>query len=135
MNKLFLASLLAAAAALAQPQPASFGPDSTEQPNVPKGKVTKAVLPPGKIYPGVPHDYQVYVSAKVDPAKPAPYMIFLDGNGFAGNGFRIPIVLDNLIAKGELPPMAAIFIQLRRNAAAGQRRHATRTLQPRLGIR
>ncbi len=66
--------------------------------------MTKAVLPPGKVYPGVPHDYQVYVSAKVDPAKPAPYMIFLDGNGFAGNGFRIPVVLDNLIAKGELIP-------------------------------
>jgi gluconolactonase len=102
------ALLLIACAAFAQP--ANFGPDSQVQPNVPKGTVTKAVLAPGKIYPGVPHDYQVYVSAKVDPAKPAPYMIFLDGNGFAGNGFRIPVVLDNLIAKGELPPMAAIFV-------------------------
>lgn len=111
MKKLLLASLLAAVAAFGQPQPANFGPDSTVQPNVPKGTVTKAVLAPGKIYPGVPHDYQVYVSAKVDPARPAPYMIFLDGNGFAGNGMRIPIVLDNLIAKGELPPMAAIFVQ------------------------
>ena len=107
MKKLFLASLLSALAALSQ-QP-NFGPDSQVQPNVPKGTLTKAVLAPGKIYPGVPHDYQVYVSAKVDPAKPAPYMVFLDGGGFAG-GIRIPIVLDNLIAKGELPPMAAIFV-------------------------
>jgi gluconolactonase len=91
-------------------QPANFGPDSQVQPDVPKGMLTAAVLAPGKIYPGVPHNYQVYVSARVDPAKPAPYMIFLDGNGFAGNGMRIPVVLDNLIAKGELPPMAAIFI-------------------------
>ena len=111
MNKLLLASLLTAIAALGQPAPSNFGPDSTVQPNVPQGKVTKGVLAPGKIYPGAPHDYQVYVSAKVDPAKPAPYMIFLDGNGFAGNGMRIPVVLDNLIAKGELPPMAAIFVQ------------------------
>lgn len=111
MNKLLLPLLLTAVPALCQPVPANFGPDSTVQPNVPQGKVTKAVLAPGKIYPGVPHDYQVYVSAKVDPAKPAPYMIFLDGNGFAGNGMRIPVVLDNLIAKGELPPMAAIFVQ------------------------
>ena len=110
MNKLLLAAALSACAAFAQPQAPNFGPDSEVQPGVPKGTLTKAVLPPGKIYPGVPHDYQVYVSAKVDPAKPAPYMIFLDGNGYAGNGTRIPVVLDNLIAKGELPPMAAIFI-------------------------
>ena len=108
IQKLLFASLLTAAAAFAQP--ASFGPDSQVQPNVPKGTLTKAVLPPGKVYPGVPHDYQVYVSAKIDPAKPAPYMVFLDGNGYAGDGMRIPIVLDNLIAKGELPPMAAIFV-------------------------
>ncbi len=109
MNKLYFASMLAVATAFAQP--ANFGPDSQPQPNVAKGTLTKAVLAPGKIYPGVPHDYQVYVSAKVDAAKPAPYMIFLDGNGYAGDGMRVPVVLDNLIAKGELPPMVAIFIQ------------------------
>lgn len=110
MNKYFCTTLLIAGAAFGQPPAANFGPDSTVQPNVPVGKITKAVLPPGKIYPGVPHDYQVYVSAKVDPAKPAPYMVFLDGSGYSGNGMRIPVVLDNLIAKGELPPMAAIFV-------------------------
>ena len=110
MKKLLLTLLAAACCSFAQPQAPNFGPDSQVQPNVPKGTLTKAVLPPGKIYPGVPHDYQVYVSAKVDPAKPAPYMIFLDGSGYAGNGTRIPVVLDNLIAKGELPPMVGIFI-------------------------
>jgi len=110
MNKLSFAALLTACAAFAQPQQPNFGPDSTVQPNVPQGSLTKGVLAPGRIYPGVPHNYQVYVSAKVDPSKPAPYMIFLDGSGFAGNGLRIPIVLDNLIAKGQLPPMAAIFV-------------------------
>ncbi|MDE3196326.1 MAG: SMP-30/gluconolactonase/LRE family protein [Acidobacteriota bacterium] len=104
------ALFLSAWSAFAQPAAPDFGPDSTEQPNVPRGSLTKAVLPPGKIYPGVPHNYQVYVSARVDRAKPCPYMIFLDGSGYAGNGMRIPIVLDNLIAKGDLPPMAAIFI-------------------------
>ncbi len=114
MKKLFsvlsFGILFGSCAAFAQPQAANFGPDSTVQPGVPQGRLTKGVLPPGKIYPGVPHDYQVYVSAKVDAAKPAPYMIFLDGSGYAGNGMRIPVVLDNLIAKGEVPPMVAIFV-------------------------
>jgi sugar lactone lactonase YvrE len=37
-------------------------------------------------------------------------MIFLDGSGYAGDAVRVPVVLDNLIAKHELPPMAAVFI-------------------------
>ncbi len=108
MNKFVSLFVLSAVAAFAQ-QP-NFGPDSLEHPGVPKGTVTKAVLPPGKIYPGVPHNYQVYIPAKVDPAKALPYMIFLDGAGYAGNGWHIPTLLDNLIAKGELPAMVAIFV-------------------------
>lgn len=109
MKYVAFALLFAASAAFAQPAPPNFGPDSQVQPGVPRGTLTKAVLSPGRIYPGVPHNYQVYVSAKVDPAKPCPYMIFLDGNGYVN--MHVPIVLDNLIAKGDLPPMAAIFIE------------------------
>src|SRR5271165_399100 len=79
------------------------GPDSKVQPNVPKGTVTRFVLPPGKYYPGTPHDCQLYVPAGYNPAKPAPLMIFLDGNGPT-------VVLDNLIAKGDIPPLIGIYI-------------------------
>jgi enterochelin esterase-like enzyme len=61
------------------------------------------VLPPGKYYPGTPHNYSVYVPAQYDAAKPTPFMIFLDG-GSAN------VIFDNLIAKGDLPPMIGIFI-------------------------
>src|ERR1700724_3979557 len=37
-------------------------------------------------------------------------MVFLDGSGYLGDGIRIPVVLDNLIAKHELPPMIGIFV-------------------------
>jgi sugar lactone lactonase YvrE len=37
-------------------------------------------------------------------------MIFLDGSGYAGNNVRVPVVLDNLIAKRDVPPMIAMFI-------------------------
>ena len=89
------------------------GPDSQSHPDTPKGTVTRFVLPPGKIYPGVPHNCQVYVPAQYDASKPTPFMIFLDGGGSAnvnGNGVKAPVVFDNLIAKKEIPPMIAIFI-------------------------
>ena len=88
----------------------SLTADSQPQPNVPKGTLTRHVLPPGKFFPGTPHNYQVYVPAQYDPSHPIAYMIFLDGSGYAGNNVRVPVVLDNLIAKRDVPPMIAMFI-------------------------
>jgi gluconolactonase len=88
----------------------SLGADSQPQASVPHGSVTRHTLAPGKYFPGTPHNYQLYVPAQVDPGRPMPFMIFLDGSGYAGDNVRVPVVLDNLIAKRQLPPMAAIFI-------------------------
>jgi len=88
----------------------TLGPDSQPQDGVPKGKVTKFVLPPGKSYPGTPHNCAVYVPAQYDAGKPTPFMIFLDGSQALGNSMRVPVVFDNLIAKHDLPPMIAIFV-------------------------
>lgn len=88
----------------------SLGPDSQPQQGVVTGTLTRHVLVPGKVFPGSAHNYQVYVPAQYDPARPAPYMIFLDGSGYAGNGVRAPVVLDNLIARGDVPAMIAIFV-------------------------
>ena len=107
MKSFALVVLCAAAAACAD---YSLGPDSQPQPGVPKGVVTKYVLPPGKFYPGTPHNYSLYVPAQYDSARPAPFMIFLDGSGALGNGTRANVVFDNLIAKHDLPPLIGIFI-------------------------
>jgi gluconolactonase len=88
----------------------SLGPDSQPNAGVPKGTVTDHTLAPGKYFPGTPHRYQVYVPAQYATDRPSPFMIFLDGAGYAGDGVRVPVVFDNLIAKGDLPPMIAIFI-------------------------
>jgi gluconolactonase len=88
----------------------TLGPDSQPHDNVPKGAVVKDQLPPGKFFPGTPHNYSIYVPAQYDAKKPAPFMIFLDGSGAAGNGMRVPVVFDNLIAKHELPPLIGIFV-------------------------
>src|SRR3954462_8580061 len=88
----------------------TLGPDSQPQAGVPKGVVTKYKLAPGKFYPGTPHDYAIYVPAQYDAAKPAPFMIFMDGSGALNNSVRVPVVFDNLIAKHELPPLIGIFV-------------------------
>jgi gluconolactonase len=88
----------------------TLGPDSQPQSGVPKGVVTKYTLKPGKFFPGTPHAYSVYVPAQYTAAKPAPFMIFLDGSGALGNGVRVPVVFDNLIARHELPPVIGIFV-------------------------
>jgi len=87
-----------------------LGPDSQVQASVAKGTVTQHELKPGRFYPGTPHTYSLYVPAGYDASKPAALMIFLDGSGFLEDNQRAPVVLDNLIAKHEIPPVIAVFI-------------------------
>jgi sugar lactone lactonase YvrE/predicted esterase len=98
------------AAALMHAQDYPLGPDSQPKDGVPKGTVTRLKLEPGKFYPGTPHNYATYVPAQYNPAKPAPFMIFLDGSGSLNNSTRVPVVFDNLIASGDLPPLIGIFV-------------------------
>ena len=105
-----LALLVLSAAALLSAQDYSLGPDSQPRDGVPKGTVTRLKLEPGKFYPGTPHNYAIYVPAQYNAAKPAPFMIFLDGSGSLNNNVRVPVVFDNLIASGDLPPLIGIFV-------------------------
>ena len=84
------------------------GPDSQVH-DVPHGTVEQFTLPPGQFYPGTPHQYAVYTPSHAGSA-PLPYMIFLDGSGYLGNGIRTPVVFDNLIAAKAIPPMIGIFV-------------------------
>src|SRR5262249_20883171 len=105
-------TLLAVVLSIGQPPPLdySLGSDSQPQPGVPKGTVTRHTLAPGTFFPGTPHTYQIYVPAQYDANRPLAFMIFLDGGGYAGDNVRVPVVLDNLIARRDVPAMAAIFI-------------------------
>ena len=110
MSRFVLALLLAVAAFGIHAEDYTLGPDSQPQDGVPKGTVTKFILAPGKDYPGTPHNCALYVPAQYDASKPTPFMIFLDGSQALGDSMRVPVVLDNLIAKHDLPPMIAIFV-------------------------
>jgi sugar lactone lactonase YvrE/predicted esterase len=110
MRRILFALLLVCTFTTLRAEDYTLGPDSQPQAGVPKGTVTPFVLKPGKYYPGTPHTCSVYVPAQYDPARPTPFMIFLDGSQALSDGVRAPVVLDNLIAKHDLPPMIAIFI-------------------------
>jgi enterochelin esterase-like enzyme len=88
-----------------------LGPDSEKQKDVPEGKVTKFTWK-STIFPDTVRDYWVYVPTQYDKSKPACVMVFQDGGSYvkADGQFRVPIVFDNLIHKGEMPVTIGIFI-------------------------
>jgi enterochelin esterase family protein len=89
-----------------------LGPDSLEQPGVPKGEIRGPFTLPSTAYTGTQHTYWVHVPAQYNPAKEASLMIFNDGQAFlapTGN-LRAFNVLDNLIYRREIPIMVTVFI-------------------------
>lgn len=93
------------------PEPV-LGPDSMRQDGVPRGTVTEHLWTESKVFPGTRRKYSVYRSAKTDPEVPSAVMVFQDGHAFVSEDgeFRVPVVLDNLIHAGSIPPMVAVFI-------------------------
>jgi enterochelin esterase-like enzyme len=109
------ASLLFATLVHSAPQDDQYvlGPDSQVKEGVPQGKVTQMpAWTNSKIYPGTTRDWWIYVPAQYKAETPANVMVFCDGGGFvkADGQFRVPVVFDNLIAKGEMPVTIGIFI-------------------------
>ncbi|HEY2018380.1 MAG TPA: SMP-30/gluconolactonase/LRE family protein [Bryobacteraceae bacterium] len=104
--------VLAVACSLGAADDYVLGPDSQPHAGVPKGKVTKYSWNDSRIYPGSGRDYWVYVPAQYDGTKPACVMVFQDGSGFVSEtgAWRVPVVFDNLIQQGAMPPTIAIFI-------------------------
>jgi enterochelin esterase family protein len=83
-------------------------PDARERAGVPKGTVTQMPSWSSRIFPGTTRDWWVYVPAQYDAAIPAAVMVFQDGAG--ARQYVVP-VLDNLIAKKDIPVTVGIFIE------------------------
>ncbi len=100
-------ALLATPVSLAQGPDDQYvpGPDSKEQPGVPKGKITKHVWDKSKVYPDTTRDYWVYVPAQYKKGTPAAVFVCQDGISY-----QAPTVFDNLIHKKEMPVTIGIFI-------------------------
>jgi enterochelin esterase family protein len=83
-------------------------PDAGEQPGVPKGTVRQMPAWTSTIFPGTTRDWWVYVPAQYRPEEPAAVMVFQDGSGPKD---YVPVVFDNLIARGDMPITVGVFVQ------------------------
>ncbi|MCD0458242.1 alpha/beta hydrolase-fold protein [Roseiconus lacunae] len=103
---------IAAILVIAVPAIASNETDRQVNPDVPRGTVTTGVFDRSEIYPGTTRNFSVYVPAQYDSTKPAHLMVFMDGRNYVrpGGPFRVPTVLDNLIAQEAIPTTIAVFV-------------------------
>jgi enterochelin esterase family protein len=86
--------------------PYDYPPEATLQPGVTAGKLIDVPVV-GKIFAG--RTVQVYVPNGYVDKTPAPFIVLQDGPSYVTR-FKLPTVLDNMIAKKQLPLMLAIFV-------------------------
>ncbi len=86
--------------------------DAVANENVPKGTIEQMQPWESTVFPDTTRDWSIYVPAQYRKEEPAALMVFQDGESMKGdNGrWRIPTVFDNLIARGDMPPTIAVFI-------------------------
>ncbi len=112
IRTILLLSLLTTLPAPAQETMYEYGPDSSRQQGVPVGKVAMHLWKDSRVFPGTIRRYWTYEPAQYDTARPAALMVFQDGHAYVADQgqFRVPIVFDNLIYKGEMPVTIGVFI-------------------------
>ena len=93
-------------------EPYKLGEDSQRHDGVPRGTVTKHTFSDSKVFAGTVRDFWVYVPAQYDGKTPLAVMVFQDGNNYQKEDgqFRVPIVFDNLIHAGAMPPTLGLFV-------------------------
>lgn len=89
-----------------KPQSYPLGPVSVRREGGVHGEVIDSLLASGGIFPGRAHRFSVYRPVGDGPF---PLVVFLDGMIFRWAMHAVD-VLDNLIADGEIPPVAAVFV-------------------------
>lgn len=114
------ALLVPALAAMQQAPPAAarkagdypLGPDSLPQPGVPAGTLEGPLLFKSTAIPNTVRKYWIFVPAQYVAGTPANVLVFQDGQRAINptGVLRVPQVLENLIAKKEIPVTIGIFI-------------------------
>jgi enterochelin esterase family protein len=86
--------------------------DSLVRPGVAQGRLEGPFEFRAAAFPGTVRRYWVYVPAGYDPARPPNLLVFQDGQRATNpqGSLRVPAVLDNLIAAGDIPPTLGVFV-------------------------
>jgi enterochelin esterase-like enzyme len=89
-----------------------LGPDSLPQPGVPQGRLEGPFLFKSAAIPNTVRNYWIYVPAQYVNGTPANVLVFQDGQRAINptGVLRVPQVLENLIAKKDIPVTIGIFI-------------------------
>jgi len=93
-------------------------PEAKADPAIPAGRLEKFEWKTSKVFPNTSRNVVVYIPAQYDAAKPASLMVWQDGSRHAdpAGGLRATVVMDHLIAKGEMPVTIGVFIDPGRTA-------------------
>jgi len=104
----------AARDAVAHAKPGEWTPPPLAVPraDVPQGRVETPAPFESKIFPGTVRNWSVYIPAQCAADRPAAVMVFQDGHDYVKREgrWRVPVVFDNLIAEGRMPPTVAVFL-------------------------
>lgn len=108
-------------------------PDAVAREDVPKGTVEKMKPWESSVFPGTIRDWAIYAPAQYKADRPAALMVFQDGERMRDvkGRWRIPVVFDNLIARGDMPPTIAVFINPGHDKSKPRRngRHSNRSFE------
>ena len=109
-------AMMPASAAAQPPQAAAvvypLGPDSLPKPGVPKGRLEGPFEMRSSILAGTVRRYWVFVPAQYTGSTPANVLVFQDGQRATNpeGSLRVPQVLENLVAAGDIPVTIGIFV-------------------------
>ncbi len=113
-SSLLLALCFSSLSLSAQQAPPAWQPhpDAIERQDVPHGTVEDLAPWESKIFENTTREWSIYVPAQYKKETPAALMIFQDGKGYRDTKgrWRVPVVFDNLIARGDMPVTIAVFI-------------------------
>ena len=95
----------------AQEESYEYSHDSKIQEGVPQGNITKHVWQ-SSFYNKNFREYYLYIPQQYKPNEPAALMVFQDGHAYVkeDGAFRVPLVFDNLIHKGDMPITIGLFV-------------------------
>lgn len=86
--------------------------DSLPQPDVPRGRLEGPFPFRSRIIANTVRNYWIFVPAQYTAEKPASVLVFQDGQRATNpeGSLRVPVVLENLIHRREIPVTIGIFI-------------------------